>query len=95
MPPALTAIVVSLRADVARAVYAGTQDSPSTVELNAALKRFGVALTPQHPDSGDAELQSYFIIPGVPLEQAELIANTLREFEAVQAAYIQPPMSPA
>ena len=91
----LSEVVVRLRSDVAHAVRAATQDVPDTAELDAVLRRFGIALKPQHPGSTDPDLDSYFMIASVPFEQAERIAAALRELETVESAYVQPLVSPA
>ncbi len=95
MSPALTEIVVRLRVDVAGALHAGAADAPGIAGLAGVLKRFAVELKPQHPRATDAELKSYFSVPNVPIEEAERIASALRGIEAVEAAYVQPPVSPA
>lgn len=89
-------LIVRLRDDWAAAVQGGAGgDSTAAVELDAALGSFGVALRPLHPGISDPELATYFIISGLPLAQAERLMNRLHSLGGVEAAYIQPPASPA
>jgi len=88
-------IVVRLRFEVAHRLHHAVGDATGAAELNAVLNRFGVELKPQHPGASDPALQSYFTISGVSSDQAEHIVSALRELEAVEAAYVQPPVSPA
>jgi hypothetical protein len=88
-------IVVRLRDEAARALRGSAPDAAAATELEALLAGFGVRLTPQHPGVSDSELQSYFTISGIPLNEAERLASALRRLEVVEAAYIQPPVTPA
>jgi hypothetical protein len=90
-------IVVRLRSDTARAFQGsgGARGIAGAAEVEAVLNRFGVQLKPQHPGISDPELASYFTISAVSSAQAEQIAAALRELDAVEAAYVQPPSSPA
>ena len=90
-------IVVRLRADAARAFlgWRGAGEVAGTAEVAAVLNRFGVKLMPQHPGIVDPDLASYFTITAASFAQAEAIAAALRELDVVEAAYVQPPPSPA
>jgi hypothetical protein len=90
-------IVVRLRPETARVFQGstGARDVAGAAKVEALLRRFGVDLKPQHPGVADSELASYFTISAVSSAQAEQIAAALRELDVVEAAYIQPPPSPA
>jgi hypothetical protein len=90
-------IVVRLRSDAADAFLGrpGAGAVAGTAEVAAVLSRFGVKLTPQHPGIADPDLASYFTITAASFAQAEAIAAALRKLDVVEAAYIQPPPSPA
>ena len=64
--------------------------APVDPELSRMMRRFAIDLVPQHPGSTDADLASFFVIEGVPPEQADQIAASLRELGAVRAAYVKP-----
>jgi len=90
-------IVVRLRPETARVFQGstGAGDVAGAAKVRAVLSRFGVDLKPQHPGVSNSELASYFTISAVSLAEAERIAAALRELDVVEAAYIQPPPSPA
>jgi hypothetical protein len=90
-------IIVRLHPDVARTLLGrrGAGTVPGAAEVTAVLGRFGVELTPQHPGLSDPNLAAYFTVSAPSFAQAEAIAAALRELDAVEAAYIQPPPHPA
>lgn len=90
-------IVVRLRSDAADAFLGrrGPGEVAGIAEVAAVLRRFKVELTPQHPGIADPDLASYFTITAASFAQAEAIAAALRELDVVEAAYVQPPPSPA
>jgi len=88
-------IIVRLRVDIARALHSGAENAAATQGLQAVLTQFGVALKPLHPGVSDPQLQSYFMISGVTSADADHIVAALRTLDEVEAAYVQPPMSPA
>jgi hypothetical protein len=88
-------IVLRLRGESAAAFQAGSQQEPGVANLSAVLARYGLELKPQHPGTSDGVLQSYFSVAGVRAAEADRIVATLRELDAVEAAYIQPPPGPA
>jgi hypothetical protein len=90
----VTDVVVRLRADAAEALRRGAQDAGVT-ELKRLLTGFGSELRQQHPGVSDPQLQSYFNISVDSPDQADRIAAALRALDAVDAAYVQPPPTPA
>jgi hypothetical protein len=89
-------IVVRLRRDIAE-TFRSAAGSPTgaAAEVKAAVDSFGVKLNPLHPGVSDPELGAYFVISGLSLPEAERLTARLRELRAVEAAYMQPPPSPA
>ncbi len=90
----LTDVVVRLRSDVARAWRGGTE-VPSATQLQEVLSRFQTVLQPQHPGSADPQLESFFTAAAETPDQAGRLAAALIELDAVDAAYVQPPPTPA
>lgn len=90
----MTDVVVRLRVDAAEALRRGAQDAGVT-ELKRLLTRYRAELRQQHPGISDPQLQSYFNISVDSAEQANRIAAALRALDAVDAAYVQPPPTPA
>ena len=86
-------IIVRVRVDIARALY--SERAVAAHGLKELLTRFGVELKPLHPGVSDPHLQSYFMIVGVPQADADQIVAALRALDEVEAAYVQPPVSPA
>jgi len=64
-------------------------------QLRGVLSRFRVDLRPQHSGTADPQLQAYFTIPVDTPDRAGRLATALRELDAVEAAYVQPPPEPA
>jgi len=94
--------VVQLRADVAPLMHgdAGLAHQTAHVlevrkDLMKELGHLHMTLKPIHPHTEDQELARYFILnrSDGPLDEAAL--GSLRELEAVTAAYIKPEAEPA
>jgi hypothetical protein len=88
-------IVVRLRPETARGLQGGSPDDVAVARLTAVLSEVGAELTPQHPGIVDPTLQSYYTVTGLSDEDAHRVAAALRELDEVEAAYEQPPPSPA
>ena len=94
--------VIQLRDDVARLMQGEVGLDRSTdqcakikQDLDSELVRLGVSLRPMHPGAEDAELARYFTLSGTVSMEDERILATLRNLEAVTAAYIKPEAEPA
>ncbi len=84
-------VTVQVAVDVARALH---QREPITVKSEALLRMvetFGLTLEPMHLDSDDPILRSYFIVEVSDRATAQRVMNSLRQSEAVEAAYVKPP----
>jgi hypothetical protein len=88
-------VVMRLRKEIAAALRGGDMSAPGLSELNTLLARFRYQPIPQHPGTSDPDLQRYFTIPGVSPADADRLVAELLELEPVEAAYPQPPGSPA
>jgi len=82
-------ITMRLRPDVAEDVQKGTQSGPSK-ELFQTARELGISLQAMHPDTNDPNLMSYFVINIAASNDAELIAQRLRQCPGVEAAYLKP-----
>ncbi len=89
--------VIQLRSDVAALLYGGSVECTDREELRQtkqdleeALSRWGLTLSPAHPARQDAELKRYFLLTGPAEQRAEDVLLSLRRLEAVTAAYADP-----
>lgn len=93
--------VIQLRADLARLMQGDAVGAwPNHLaavrrDLDAELSRLGASLRPMHPGVKDTELARYFTLTGIPDPQQETVLATLRNLEAVTAAYVKPEAEPA
>jgi hypothetical protein len=88
-------IVVRLRSDTAEAFRAHASEDPALKRIEAVLGDARAMMTPQFPEVVDPEQQRYFTVSGLPDAEGERIAAALLELDEVEAAYAQPPPSPA
>ena len=89
--------VIQLRSDVAVLLYGGSVECIDREELRKAkqdleeaLRRWSLTLSPAHPARQDAELKRYFLLTGPAEQRAEDVLLSLRRLEAVTAAYSNP-----
>lgn len=89
--------VIQLRSDVAALLNGvaiesldGDDLKRAKRDLDDALKRLGLTLSPAHPARRDAELKRYFVLTGSPQQTPEDVLLSLRRLEAVTAAYSNP-----
>jgi len=86
-------VVVRLKADIARAHHdsSGQGSLPAAgSELFTILSRFGVELRPQHPDSTDPELMTFFVVVGATGDNVNQLRQALADLDAVDGVYIKP-----
>ena len=93
--------VIQLRSDVAALLYGGSVECTDREELRKikqdleeALSRWDLTLSPAHPARQDAELKRYFLLTGPAEQRAEDVLLSLRRLEAVTAAYSNPRPQP-
>ncbi|MDQ4130321.1 MAG: hypothetical protein M3133_04920 [Actinomycetota bacterium] len=81
---------VQLRPEVARALQGLGPPVPSAEELARTADGLGVSIRPVHPGAEDPLLLPHFSVDVEDPETAERVAATLREREAVEAAFHKP-----
>jgi hypothetical protein len=91
-------IVVQLRSDLAQIMNRGRgalAASDDAARLAAALARFHVDLTPQHPGASDPQLARWFVVHcgDRDAQSCEELASALRH--AGVDAYLKPDAEPA
>ena len=98
--------VVQLRADVAPLMHGDAglarQTTPDLAhvlevreDLMKELAHLHMTLKPIHPNTEDQELARYFILNRSEGPLDEAVLGSVRELEAVTAAYIKPEAEPA
>jgi hypothetical protein len=83
-------VVVRLRADVASGVRGAGGGVAAARGVDAAVRRFGGTLRPQHPGAGDPALGGYFVAEAPSAEAARALAADLLGLDGVEAAYVKP-----
>ena len=86
-------ITLQIQPEVAKALRHRDVTSPAASKLLGAAKELGVAITPIHPDTADAELSTYFTTTAPDRAAAREVIERLRSCDGVSAAYIKPAAS--
>lgn len=84
-------ITVHLRPEVAAEFQQGQADSAAASELMQALAELGIELKPVHPGSLNVAMASTFITQAKDKEHVERVVSRLRDLQATEAAYFEPP----
>jgi hypothetical protein len=86
-------ITLKLVKDAALALHEKGPHTESSSELVRRAGDLGLSLKPVHPNTPDAELQTYF---HVSVDNPDSVSHVLTQFRsanAVEAAYVKPPES--
>lgn len=87
----MTEITLQVRPEVARALQHRGQPSTESEDLLQTAANLGVRLEPIHPGTEDPILMSYFTAAVADPDSVERVLDRLRQFRAVEAAYVKPP----
>lgn len=82
---------VQVTDDVARALHGRAPATHESDELLRQLESMGLTLEPMHAHTGDPELQTFFTVQLPDDGTGEDVMRHLREFAAIEAAYVKPP----
>jgi (p)ppGpp synthase/HD superfamily hydrolase len=84
-------ITIHLTPAVAAELQHGRADSPAASELMQILSELEVQLKPVHPGSSDTPMASIFTAQAKDMEHVKRVVSRLRDLNAIEAAYFQPP----
>ncbi len=89
-------VIVKLRRQQATVLQgAVTHEGANPADVESVARRFGAELRQQHPGISEPELASYYVVSSASPAQAEEMAAALQRLDSVDAAYVEPPVSPA
>lgn len=88
-------VSVNLRDDVARGVVEPTQAGEAARGVLEAVGQVGARLAPTHAGHTDPTLRGWFGIEVADERTALDLCDALLAIDGVDAAYIEPPVSPA
>jgi hypothetical protein len=84
-------ITVRLKMAEALAFQRDKASTPVLQEILQTLDELGLTLTPIHPGAADPLLAPYFTVKVRDVDRIEQVIERLRQFSAVEAAYVKPP----
>ena len=79
-----------LDVEAAQNFLSAAKPTQAIKQLDEALADLGLSLKPQHAGESDPELSRFFVVDARDREEGERIVETVRQLQAVKAAYIKP-----
>lgn len=83
-------IILILTETVAQDLRGDAPSSPASEMILGTVNRFDGSIAPTHPGVDDPKLAAFFTVD-VQVSDADLVAETLRDLEGVEASYVKPP----